>query len=190
MNHWRFRWREFLSISVFAAPIIYALCTVGFNTSIKDENFIHDILQHMSVGFNEELQFRGILFLAVMYAYIQKGGKNFFYKSCVVVASLFALIHSANLLTGGQFIDVLGQIAATFVVTFCFCIFMVITRNIWLAGMLHALNNSTKLTDAFHWVELPKSMIEILLLVIICFILWLLYKPQHEKTFKKILQNC
>lgn len=84
----------------------------------------------------EEVVFRG-----VMQGYlIQQKQRLSANTICIIVASLFALVHLFNL-KYGETIGVLQQVIAAFYIGLLLCVLMFRTNSVWMLGLTHTILN-------------------------------------------------
>ena len=96
-------------------------------------------LSCLSVGFFEEIVFRGAIFM-IMLESGQKSRRALFW-SIIKSSALFGLIHIVNLFFGASPGYVLLQVGYSFLIGGMCAVVLLKTRNLWLCVILHSLYN-------------------------------------------------
>lgn len=93
----------------------------------------------LSVGFFEEMAFRGCIFTAVL----GKFGKRRFgvFISIVIASAVFGLVHLVNIFAGASVGATVLQIGYSFLIGGMCSVILVKTSNIWYCVLLHAVYN-------------------------------------------------
>ncbi len=97
------------------------------------------LLECLSVGFFEEIVFRGIILI-----YLVKrlsNHRNGLLLSIIISSAIFGLIHAFNFLNGASLNDTILQIGYSFLVGMMWAVMYLKTGNIWLTMILHATYN-------------------------------------------------
>ncbi len=130
-----------LLISLNNFPIIAFLN--GQATLHADAHVYAFLLQCISVGLLEELIFRGLLLTYLLDRF--KKHKYGIMKAIVISALIFGFIHLLNLFSGASIIPTLLQVSYSILTGLMWATLIVITKNIWIGAILHALYNFTGL---------------------------------------------
>lgn len=95
-------------------------------------------LSCLSVGFFEEIIFRGVIliFLLEQFPNTKKG----IFLSIVISSAIFGFMHIFNIL-GAGFGQTIMQIGYSFILGMMWAIILLKTRNIWLCVILHSIYN-------------------------------------------------
>ena len=93
----------------------------------------------LSVGFFEEMAFRGCIFTVVL----QRMKKNRLgvFLAIVISSVIFGLVHLVNLFSGGSAIGVILQTGYSFLIGGMCAVILVKTKNIWYCVVLHGVYN-------------------------------------------------
>lgn len=97
------------------------------------------LIECLSVGFFEEIIFRGVLLIFLLKA-LSKLKMNLI-LSIVISSFIFALSHLFNLFSGAAYGDTFLQIGYSFLVGMMWAVMFLKTKNIWLTMILHASFN-------------------------------------------------
>ena len=97
------------------------------------------IIECISVGFFEEVVFRG--FLLVLLIQLFPKNKVGLLKSIIISAAIFGLIHMVNLFAGANLANTFLQIGYSFLVGLLWAVVFVKTKSIWFGVVLHAIYN-------------------------------------------------
>ena len=97
------------------------------------------ILECISIGFFEEIIFRGMILLLIMQR-LPKTKKGVF-QAIVISSIVFGLVHSLNLFAGASISSVLLQIGYSFLMGMMWSVLFLATKNIWFTMILHASYN-------------------------------------------------
>ncbi len=93
----------------------------------------------LSVGFFEEMAFRGCIFTAVLARLKNKRAGVFW--SIVVSSAIFGIIHLLNILNGASPSATILQVGYSFLIGGMCSVILVKTQNIWYCVILHAVYN-------------------------------------------------
>jgi len=96
-------------------------------------------IECISVGFFEEIVFRGILLILLLKKF--KNHQNKVLLSIVLSSIIFGLSHIFNIFYGLSFGDTMLQIMYSFLVGMLWAIMFLKTGNLWLTMLLHATFN-------------------------------------------------
>lgn len=97
------------------------------------------LIECLSVGFFEEIIFRGVLLIFLLKA-LSKLKMNFI-LAIVLSSLIFALSHLFNLFSGASYGDTFLQLGYSFLVGMMWAVMFLKTKNIWLTMILHASFN-------------------------------------------------
>jgi uncharacterized protein len=97
------------------------------------------IIECVSVGFFEEIVFRGIILMLLLKKL--EHHKNGVLLSILFSSAIFGLSHIVNFYSGLSFGDTMLQIGYSFLVGMLWAVMFLKTRNIWLTMILHATFN-------------------------------------------------
>lgn len=97
------------------------------------------ILTCLSVGFFEEIIFRGVVLTFLLRTFLKH--KNNMLISIIFSSLIFAFSHIFNLFEGASFGDTFLQIGYSFLVGMLWAVMFLKTKNIWLTMLLHASFN-------------------------------------------------
>ena len=96
-------------------------------------------LECLSVGVFEELIFRGFVF--PMFLEKRQTDKKQLLFSVVASSAVFGLYHIVNLFAGSGPGAVALQVGYSFLLGMLLCVVLLLTKNIWLCALLHAVYN-------------------------------------------------
>ncbi len=96
-------------------------------------------IECLSIGFFEEIIFRGIILVLLLKKLAQT--KNGVFLSIVISSAIFGLIHVLNLFDGASMGDTVLQIGYSFLVGMMWAVMFLKTGNLWLTMLLHATYN-------------------------------------------------
>ncbi len=93
----------------------------------------------LSVGFFEEMAFRGCIFTVVL----ERTKKNVFgvFLAIVVSSAIFGIVHLVNVMAGGSVGAVILQVGYSFLIGGMCSVVLVRTSNIWYCVILHSVYN-------------------------------------------------
>jgi membrane protease YdiL (CAAX protease family) len=145
---WLFKFTSpFIALLVIIPGVIIAInnfpISAYFNgrTTIIEPtyNIYLFLVESLSVGFFEEIIFRGLVLVLL----IEKLGKksNGLLKAIIISASIFSLIHIINIFDGASIGNTVLQIGYSFLIGLLFAVLYLKTKNLWLIMILHALYN-------------------------------------------------
>lgn len=97
------------------------------------------LLVCISVGFFEEIIFRGVVLVFLLKFF--SGRKMYLLYSIIISSVIFALSHLFNLFEGASYGDTFLQIGYSFLVGMLWAVMFLKTQNIWLTMVLHATYN-------------------------------------------------
>jgi len=101
----------------------------GFNNKISAPMYIMIALFTISVGFNEEIYFRGLAFKFIS----DRGVK----KAIIWSSVIFGILHIANALNGKDLPYIILQVSFAFLIGFVFAEIVSITKSIWVVIICH-----------------------------------------------------
>ena len=96
-------------------------------------------LECISIGFFEEIIFRGLL-LTLFLQKLPKSRKGVF-GAIVLSSAVFGFIHALNLFSGASLGNTFLQIGYSFLIGMMWAVMYLKTKNIWLVMILHATYN-------------------------------------------------
>ena len=109
----------------------------SLNTDLNSILFFE--LLCVSVGFFEEMAFRGCVFMLVLKSRTKSKGKIFL--AIFLSSVVFGLVHFINVFFGASPLSVLLQIGYSALIGALCSVVLLLTRNIWLCVILHASYN-------------------------------------------------
>jgi membrane protease YdiL (CAAX protease family) len=125
-------------VSVNNFPIIAFLDGRAILTEPVYQVYLY-LIECFSVGFFEEIVFRGILLILLLKKF--KNHPNKVLLSIVISSVIFGLSHIVNLFYGLSLGDTMLQIMYSFLVGMLWAIMFLRTGNLWLTMLLHATFN-------------------------------------------------
>lgn len=128
-------------------------------------------LECLSIGFFEEVVFRGLILILVIQKYSKTKKELFF--ALVISSSIFGLIHVLNLFLGASFYETFLQVGYSFLMGMLWSVVFLKTKNIWFVIFLHASYNFfgrviTTLGTVSNQFDTTTIIITITLSVIVC----------------------
>jgi uncharacterized protein len=141
------------------------------------------LIECLSVGFFEEIIFRGILLVFLINKLSEV--KHGVLLAILISSALFGLSHVFNILNGAGIGDTLMQIGYSFLVGMMWSVMFLRTGNIWLTMLLHATFNffgqvMFNLGTVDGRYDIYTVVITILFVVMVAFYSMMLYQ-QFEK---------
>lgn len=97
------------------------------------------LIECLSVGFFEEIIFRGILLMLFIERFSSK--KNGVWIAVISSSILFGLVHLINLFNGAALGDTLLQVSYSMLMGMLWAVMFLRTQNLWLTMVLHATYN-------------------------------------------------
>ena len=142
------------------------------------------LIECLSVGFFEEIVFRGIILLFLLKKFAHE--KHGILLSIVISSAIFGGSHIFNILSGASVGDTILQIGYSFLVGMMWAILYLKTGNIWLTMILHATYNffgqvMFYLGAVNGRYDICTVVITIVLALIIAFYSIILYKQLDNK---------
>lgn len=135
-------------------------------------SFFIPLIGTLLVGINEELVYRGIVFTN---AVEEKG----LIKGIFISAIAFSLLHAVNIFAGLTLLDVILQLATTFVAGLFFAASYRYTQNIWILAIFHFL------WDYILFSGIGKSYPNINIIMGVLFIIELIITFVLLRSYKK-----
>lgn len=138
----------------------------------------------LSVGFFEEIIFRGVILTFLLKSFANHEMKLLY--SIVISSVIFALSHLFNLFEGASYGDTFLQIGYSFLVGMLWAVMFLKTKNIWLTMLLHASFNffgqvMFRLGDVDHRYDSYTIGITVGLSVLVAvYAYWIYKKILHE----------
>jgi membrane protease YdiL (CAAX protease family) len=144
------------------------------------------LVECLSVGFFEEIIFRGILLIFLLKTFSKL--KMNLILSIVISSFVFALSHLFNLFSGASYGDTFLQIGYSFLVGMMWAVMFLKTKNIWLTMLLHASFNffgqvMFYLGDVNNRYDLLTISMTILLAILASLYTFKLYKSISYDTW-------
>ncbi|WP_243096455.1 CPBP family intramembrane glutamic endopeptidase [Streptococcus dysgalactiae] len=164
------RYRLFMTM--FIPVILLGIFTV-INKFELSMVFLIPLIDGIFVGISEELVFRGIVFTNIAK---EKG----IFKSILISALIFSLLHSINVLGGLSISSMIAQLVSTFLAGIFFAAVYNYTKSITLLVIYHAVWDYILLTDvaqSFSFIGNSFLLLTILE-VIIAITLLIRYKSE------------
>lgn len=96
-------------------------------------------VESLSVGFFEEIIFRGIILTYLLNLLFHK--KNGLLLAIIVSSIIFGIVHFFNLLAGASLTDTLLQVGYSTLVGMMWAVIYLRTKNLWIVMILHATFN-------------------------------------------------
>lgn len=125
-------------ISLYNFPLVPYLKGTAVITESTSKVLVF-ALECLSVGFFEEIVFRGFLLLLVIQLFPKT--KKGIFTAMVIASSIFGLVHIVNLFSGANPLDTFLQIGYSFLMGLLWSTVLIKTKNIWFVISLHALYN-------------------------------------------------
>lgn len=97
------------------------------------------LLSCISIGFFEEVIFRGVL-LPVLLQRFEQSQQGIFY-AIVLSSMVFGIIHFVNLFAGASVVQTVLQVGYSFLMGMLFAVVFLKTHNLWYSVMLHTIYN-------------------------------------------------
>lgn len=97
------------------------------------------LIECLSVGFFEEILFRGIILLVLIQKLEHR--KNGTMYAILISSIFFGMLHLLNLFQGASISDVMLQVGYSFLVGVMWAVMYLRTHHLWLTMLMHALYN-------------------------------------------------
>jgi len=97
------------------------------------------LMESLSVGFFEEILFRGVILILLIQRYSQQ--KHGLLISVILSSVLFGMVHLINLWNGASLFDTLLQVGYSTLMGMLWAVMYLRTQNLWLTMILHATYN-------------------------------------------------
>lgn len=127
-----------LLISINNFPIIAYLNGRAYLTE-PNYRVLLFFIECLSVGFFEEIIFRGILLSFLMQKFIDM--KNGIWMSIIISSLIFGIFHMINVFTGASMSITIVQMGYSFLMGMLWAVMYLRTGNLWLTMLLHATYN-------------------------------------------------
>jgi len=143
----------------------------------------------LSIGFFEELLFRGLIFILILQRH-PKTTKGIFW-SVIISSAIFGLSHIFNLLAGAGFGVTILQVGYSFLMGCMWSVILLKTGNIWLCVILHSIYDFCGLLipqmgQGVLW-DIPTVIFTVILSIIVAlYVLKLLLKLNPKKSVDNI----
>lgn len=145
---WMFKFNEpYKSFLIIIPGIIVAINNFPISAYMNGRTTVIEpvyniylfLLESFSVGFFEEIIFRGLILVLLLEKLSEK---SFGLLKAIVISSLiFGFVHLINLFDGASIGNTVLQVGYSFLIGLLFAVFYLKTKNIWLIMILHALYN-------------------------------------------------
>lgn len=160
--------RLLLYIPVILIALLHLVCGINTNSGIV---FIFlNLIFVLSIGFIEEIYFRGI----ILKIWLDKNTK----KAIIISSILFAICHLMNVMGGAGIIEVILQICFAFVYGVVLSYIFIISKSIWPCIIIHAFH------DYLSFISLDASLGMNILIGTIQFIILIVYAIYLSKQIK------
>lgn len=141
---WRFSKKHFLIIIpalVVAVNNFPIIALLNDRASLDEPTYrvILFFIECFSVGFFEELFFRGLVLIYLVQQFSHK--KYGLWIGLVISSLIFGLFHLVNLFEGASFGPTVLQVGYSFLMGMLWSVIYLKTGNLWLVMVLHALYN-------------------------------------------------
>ena len=142
LSNWKFNGKQIVAIVILFLPFVVFLPLNQIVIQINPSGLISDLLHHFSIGFYEEILFRGVLLVAFFWLYAKSNIKNPVVAVLVFNGLFFGYYHLINLLVNdaplwGTFLQCNGA----GLMGLQWALFTIVTRNVWLPAISHFLYN-------------------------------------------------
>lgn len=127
-----------LAISIYNFPFIAYFSGNAVVTEPLETVYMF-ALECLSVGFFEEVLFRG--FLLVILLQVLPKTKRGIIGAIVLSSMIFGLIHLLNLFSGANFFNTIMQVGYSFLTGALWSVVFLKTKNIWIGVVFHAVYN-------------------------------------------------
>jgi membrane protease YdiL (CAAX protease family) len=175
--------------AVLAITAVGSIATSGITVS-SISNLIYLVLLSLSVGFIEELLFRGI----ILRAWLKKG----VYLAVGVSTALFGVAHLMQLMGGQSAFGTLLQIVFSLVVGLALALVVVRTWSIWGVIIFHALFDFVQLISTSPTASVTDSSLDSIsmigtlacTIVLAFYIVWLTRIPANPASAERPTQEA
>ena len=144
-------------------------------------------LSCLSVGFFEELAFRGCIFTVVL----EKMKRNTFgvFISILISSAIFGAIHFVNVLAGGSVGAVILQMGYSFLIGGMCSVILVRTSNIWYCVLLHSVYNFAggvvpECGGGEIWTAPEIALTAVVAVIVTIYVLYILSQTKKEDIDK------
>lgn len=177
---------------VFLPCMVIAVNNFPFVSYFSGDSFIDknstEIILYaitcISVGFFEEMAFRGCIFTVVVHS--QENRRFGAIISIFISSAVFGLVHILNLFGGAGFIPVILQICYSFLIGGMCSVILLKTRNIWYCVFLHAVYNfAGGITSGDMWTPPQIVFTAVVAVIIAAYVIWTLVRitPKDISAF-------
>ena len=179
-----------LLVSINNAPIV-GLISGSVTPNCDIGLVLAYLLYCISVGFFEEIVFRGIIFPLCLI--MLKRVKNSVFWSVALSSAVFSISHIVNLFAGMSFPAVLLQLGYTFLIGSMCAISLVKSKNIFVPIFLHAvydigglalvnIGKAGGLFNGYQWDTLTIIITLVLGVIVFVYMLIILLKNNEKQT--------
>ena len=179
LNNWAFGVHQYAVVAIWAVFLVPAIFIDGFSVS-EGSSAWFVLLSHQSTGFYEEFQFRAVLVLGLLFAYVKSDAPSPVIRAIIVSSVCFGGVHLINVLMGNGLVPTLLQVVSATFAGIAFGLLVVITRNIWLASVIHGIFNSLDLGDVYTFI--PGDFVILVVAILITAISLVWYKPAYANA--------
>ena len=137
----------------------------------------------LSVGFFEELAFRGCIFIVVLEKMKRNNWGVFF--AIVISSAIFGVIHLVNVLAGGSVGAVILQVGYSFLIGGMCSVILVRTSNIWYCVLLHSVYNFAggvvpECGGGTIWTVPEIALTAVVAVIVATYVIYILLRTQKD----------
>lgn len=159
-------WHKIWWYAPLAAIEVLPIAVYGFGSGVMPAQYITVGIFAITVGFNEEIYFRGLALKFLM-------GKG---KKTAIIASsvIFGILHLANALNGKDTLYLVLQMLFAFLVGFVLAEIVSVARSLWPVIIWHAAHDFISITtgDSINRTALIILAIQVVVLLIYAVGIW------------------
>ncbi len=185
---------------LFLPCMLVAVNNFPFITFFTGEAYINSTPLHiilyallcLTVGYFEEMAFRGCIFSVIL----QRIGKRRIdvFISIVLSSGVFGLIHLVNLLAGASIGSVILQIGYSFLIGGMCSVILIKTGNIWYCVLLHAVYNFAggvvpECGGGIIWPISTIILTAVIAIIVAAYVIYLLFKITPEEIDALFSEN-
>lgn len=141
----------------------------------------------LSVGFFEEMAFRGCIFTAVL----ERTKKNVFgvFLAIVISSAIFGAVHLVNVLAGGSVGAVVLQVGYSFLTGGMCSVILVRTSNIWYCVLLHSVYNFAggvvpECGGGIIWTAPEIALTAVVAVIVTVYVVYILLKTSDKDIYR------
>ena len=157
--------------------------------SSKPIEIILYALACLSVGFFEEMAFRGCIFTVVL----ERTKKNAWgvFVAIFISSAIFGIVHLVNVMAGGSVGAVILQVCYSFLIGGMCSVILVKTSNIWYCVLLHAVYNFAggvvpECGGGMIWTAPEIALTTVVAVIVTVYVIFILTKTT-EKDIDRLL---